>query len=118
VATTEVEPASSETPPASESSSKVLPPLEQDLAQSSTKQPKAQPKNVWRKLARIFTSLFSEMVDNPKLQIRISATASGVVPVNADQRELRGTVHSEAYVSTSFLIHKRSELMVFLSVTL
>jgi len=74
-----------------------------DPWQTPPKQPEPQPKTVWGKLAskskiflkklgRISKSLVSEMVSNPRLQIRISATASGAV--NPAQRELQGTVHA------------------------
>ena len=129
-----VPPPSEQTTPGS--SSRVLPVSEP--TPSPPKQPKPQPKiflsnmaskskslfnnlasksmGFLRKLGRISKSLVSEMVSNPRLQIRISATASDTV--NAARRALRGTVRTEAYVSTSFLSHKHSDSMVFLSVTL
>jgi hypothetical protein len=70
-------------------------------------------KSLFSKLGRISKELLSEMVDNPHLQIRISASGA----VNAAQRE-QDKVHTETYVSTSFLSYKYSDLMVFLSVTL
>jgi hypothetical protein len=99
---------------------------EKYLAQLRANQPEPEPKTVlgklanksksfFRKLAKVSKGLVSEMVDNPHLQIRISATASGAA--NAAQRELQGKVHTETYVSTSFLSYKHSDLMVFLSVT-
>jgi hypothetical protein len=140
VATTEIETASSssgETTPVSSPSKVFSPPeLEGYLAQTPTKQPKPQSNSFWGKLASKSKSLFgqlvskskslfgqlvriskgwvSEMVANPKLQLRSSAAVSGAV--NAAQRELQGTVHTEACVSTYFLSHKHSDLMVFLSV--
>jgi hypothetical protein len=103
VSTTEIGPA---TPTPSESSDEITPAPSSNVV--PPKQPTPQPKNVlnkltskskslFRKLGRITKSLFSEMVDNPHLQIRISATTSGAV--NAAQRELLGTAHTEAYVS-------------------
>jgi hypothetical protein len=100
VSTTEIGPA---TPTPSESSDEITP-----APPSNVDPQKPKPKSVWgkltskskslfRKLGRITKSLFSEMVDNPHLQIRISATTSGAV--NEAQRKLQGTAHTEAYVS-------------------
>jgi hypothetical protein len=94
-------------------------------AQVQENQPKPGPNNFFgklaikskiffRKLGKVFKSLLGEMA-NPRLQIRISATASGAV--NAAQRELQGKVHTETYVSTSFLSYKHSDLMLYLSIT-
>jgi hypothetical protein len=141
VATSEIGPA---TPSSSESSGEIpgsptspskVPPgnpewetwdEEKYLAQLKKNQPAPEPttvlgkltnksKSFFRKLAKVSKSLVSEMVDNPHLQIRISATASGAV--NAAQRELQGKVHTETYVSTSFLSYKHSDSIIFLSVT-
>jgi hypothetical protein len=105
---TDIDPASSssgEITPAS--SSMVLPPSEQEeyLTQTPTTQPKPQSE-----------SFLSDLASKSKFRPRISATADGAV--NAAQRELQGTDRTGAYVSTSFLNHKHSDLMVFLSVTL
>ena len=75
-------------------------------------------KGFFRKLRKITKILFSKMVDNPHVQIRTSAAASGAVDAAHWQRELQDTAHTEAYVSTSFLSYKHSNLMVSLSVTL
>jgi hypothetical protein len=114
VATTEIGPATpspsespGETPPASPSK---VPPgspewgtsgEEKYPAQVQENQPKPVPKTVWgklasksksvfRKMGKVFKGLVSEMVDNPHLQLRFSATASGAV--NAAQSELQGKV--------------------------
>ncbi|KAF8486549.1 hypothetical protein F5888DRAFT_1825122, partial [Russula emetica] len=116
--------------PASLSKDLLLSEQEGYLAQTPMNQlkPPSQSKSFWgnlasksksfvSKLASISKSLVSELVDNPKLQLRSSTTAAGGA-VNAAQSELQGMVHTEAYISTSFLSHKHSDLMVFLSVTL
>ena len=54
------------------SSSRILPPSEQEgppKPQSFLSKLASKPKSFFRKMGKIFKSLFSEMVDNPRLQI-------------------------------------------------
>jgi len=75
--------------------SKVLPPW-YDWQYKHQAQPKPQPKSVWGKLTSKSKKVFKKVASvtkslfrNPKLHIRISATANDAV--NAAQRELQGT---------------------------
>ncbi len=107
-------------------SSKTLPPPAQgEYHWSPPKKPKPQSKaaSYWSKTKKLFSSMVDEMVhgmssSQPKFKFRprMSATASGAV--NVAQRELQDIVHTEAHVSTPFISHKRSDVTVFLSVTL
>jgi hypothetical protein len=81
-------------------SQRKVPPPRNDWQHEFQAQSKPQPKSVWgkltskskkafKKLASVTKGMFREMVDNPKLQIRISVTANDAV--NAAERELQGT---------------------------